>query len=151
MPKKMYLQGILLYYFIRKKSPAETHRILVENYGDNCLSETTYRDYFRCFKDNDFDVEDKEHSRAPKKFEDKELEALLHEDLCKVQAEFAESLGVDHNSFKILERIRNDTKARTLDAVRVETKRCRTASCHMWKAASMAEKKRFFASYHDRQ
>ena len=31
-----------------------------------------------------------------KKFEDKELEALLHEDSCQVQAELAESLALDH-------------------------------------------------------
>ena len=31
-----------------------------------------------------------------KKFEDEELEALLHEDSCQAQAELAESLGVDH-------------------------------------------------------
>jgi len=49
---------------------------------------------FRCSKHNDFDVEDKEHSGAPKKFEDKELQALLHEDSCLTLAEFAESLEV---------------------------------------------------------
>ena len=37
-------------------------------------------DWFGRLKNNDFDVEDKELSGAPKKFEDEELEALLHED-----------------------------------------------------------------------
>ena len=35
---------------------------------------------------------------APKKFEDKELEAILHEDSYEAQAELAESLGVDHTT-----------------------------------------------------
>ena len=70
--------------------------ILVETYDDYALSETTYRDWFRCFKNNVFDVEDKERFGAPKKFEDEELEALLHEDTCNAQVEFAVSLGVDH-------------------------------------------------------
>ena len=48
VPKKVYLQGILLHYFIQKKSAAEAHRILVEK--------TTHRDWFRHFKNNDFDV-----------------------------------------------------------------------------------------------
>ncbi|KAG5317905.1 MOS1T transposase, partial [Pseudoatta argentina] len=59
------------------KSAAEAHRILVQTYGDNALSDTTCRDWFRRFKNNDFQLEDKERSGAPKKFQDKELEQLL--------------------------------------------------------------------------
>ena len=50
---------------------------------------------------NDFDVlrmkilvEGKPRSGQPKKFEDKELEALLEEDQSQMQEELAESLGV---------------------------------------------------------
>ena len=57
VPKKVYLWGILLHYFIQKKSVAEAHRILVEIYGDHSLLKTTCRDWFRCFKNNDFDIE----------------------------------------------------------------------------------------------
>jgi len=39
-----------------KKSAAESHRILVEAYGDNALSETTCRDWFRRFNDDNFDL-----------------------------------------------------------------------------------------------
>ena len=81
------------------------------------LSETTYRDWFRGFKNNDFDVEDEKCTGTPKKFKDKELEALLHEDLCQEQGELAESLGVNHNSFEMFESIWNDSIARTLGAV----------------------------------
>ncbi|KAG5317644.1 MOS1T transposase, partial [Pseudoatta argentina] len=77
VPNKVYLRGILLHYFIQTKSAAEAHRILVQTYGDNALSDTTCRDWFRRFKNNDFQLEDKERSGAPKKFQDKELEQLL--------------------------------------------------------------------------
>ncbi|KAG5317142.1 MOS1T transposase, partial [Pseudoatta argentina] len=77
VPNKVYLRGILLHYFIQKKSAAEAHRSLVQTYGDNALSDTTCRDWFRRFKNNDFELEDKERSGAPKKFQDKELEQLL--------------------------------------------------------------------------
>jgi len=50
------------------------------------------REWFRRFKDEDFSVENKLRSGQPKKFEDKELEALLEED--QTQEEFVESLGV---------------------------------------------------------
>jgi len=78
VPKEEYLRGILLHYFIHKKSVAEAHRIL-ETYGDHALSETTCRDWFTHFKSNDFDIKDKGCSGVPKKFKDEELEALLHE------------------------------------------------------------------------
>ena len=63
-----------------QRSAAEAHRILVEAYGDNALSDTTCRDWFRRFKNNDFKLEDYEHSGAPKKFEDKALEEIFDED-----------------------------------------------------------------------
>ncbi|GBP84113.1 Mariner Mos1 transposase [Eumeta japonica] len=71
------LQGILLHYFIHKKFATEAHRILAETYGDNALSDTSCRDWFQRFKNNDFELEDKEHSGALKKFEDEKLEELL--------------------------------------------------------------------------
>ena len=91
----------LLYF---KKSAADAHRILVETYGDHALSETRNRDWFRRFKKNDFEVEDKECSSTLKKFEDETLEAFLPEDSCQVQFEFAESLGVNHTA--VLKRLK---------------------------------------------
>ena len=83
MPNKVYLRGILLHYFIQNKCAAEAHRILVETYSDNGLSDTTCGGWFRRFKNDDFKLEDKERSGAPKKFEDKELEETLDEDASK--------------------------------------------------------------------
>ncbi|KAG5320195.1 MOS1T transposase, partial [Pseudoatta argentina] len=95
VPNKVYLRGILLHYFIQKKSAAEAHRILVQTYGDNALSDTTCRDWFRRFKNNDFQLEDKERSGAPKKFQDKELEQLLDEDPSQTLSELGKILQVD--------------------------------------------------------
>ena len=58
--EKENLRGILLHYFIFKKSAVEAHRILVKTYGDYALSKTMCRDWCRSFKNNDFDVENKE-------------------------------------------------------------------------------------------
>jgi len=49
--------------------------------------------WFRRFKTDDIDVEDKERGRL-KLIEDAKLEALFDEDLCQTQEELAESLGV---------------------------------------------------------
>ena len=72
VPKKSFLRGILLHYYFMKKTAAESHRILVEVYGDHALSETTCRDWFRRFKEGGFDVEDKQRSGRRTKFEDEE-------------------------------------------------------------------------------
>jgi len=88
------------YHFIKKKSAAEAHRMLVETYGghalnNNVFSETTCRDWFGRSKNNDFDVEDKERSGVPKQFEEVELEALFHKDSSQTLAALAELLGID--------------------------------------------------------
>ncbi|KAG5307528.1 MOS1T transposase, partial [Pseudoatta argentina] len=98
VPNKVYLRGILLHYFIQKKSAAEAHRILVQTYGDNALSDTTCSDWFRRFKNNDFELEDKERSGAPKKFQDKELEQLFDEDPSQTLSELGKILQVDEST-----------------------------------------------------
>ncbi|KAG5318089.1 MOS1T transposase, partial [Pseudoatta argentina] len=98
VPNKLYLRGILLHYFILKKCAAEAHRILVQTYGDNTLLDTTCRDWFRRFKNNDFELEDKERSGAPKKFQDKELEQLLDEDPSQTLSELGKILQVDEST-----------------------------------------------------
>ncbi|KAG5323628.1 MOS1T transposase, partial [Pseudoatta argentina] len=98
VPNKVYLRGILLHYFIQKKSAAGAHRILVQTYSDNALSDTTCRDWFRRLKNNDFELEDKERSGAPKKFQDKELEQLLDEDPSQTLSELGKILQVDEST-----------------------------------------------------
>jgi len=80
---------IALLYF--KKSASEAHKILVETYRTIIC-----RDWFSLFKNNNFNVEDKERSGAAKKFE--ELKALLHKDSCQTLTELSKSLGVDHTT-----------------------------------------------------
>ncbi|KAG5322723.1 MOS1T transposase, partial [Pseudoatta argentina] len=98
VPNKVYLREILLHYFIQKKSAAEAHRILVQTYGDNALSDTTSRDWFRRFKNNDFELEDKERSGAPKKFQDKKLEQLLDEEPSQTLSELGKILQVHEST-----------------------------------------------------
>ena len=94
VPEKVFLWGVLLHYFNMKKNAAESHRILVEVYGEHALAEQTCQKWFARIKSHDFGLEDEERPGQPKKFEDEELEALLDEDGCQTQEELAESLGV---------------------------------------------------------
>ena len=84
----------MLFCFNLKKSAAESHRMFVEAYGDNALSETTCRDWFRRFNDNNFDLSDKKPENRPRKVEDCQLQAFLDEDNTQSQKMLAEQLGV---------------------------------------------------------
>ena len=87
--------------------------MLVEVYGDTVLTDKC-REWFRCFKDGDFSVE---ASLWTKKFEDKELEALLEENQSQTQEKLAESLGVTQPFQAVsvqLRAMRIDSKTRKL-------------------------------------
>jgi len=92
--KKNHMREALLFCFNLKKSAAESRRMLVETYGDNALSETIRRDWFRRFNDDNFDLSDKKRENRPRKIEDCQLQALLDEDDTQSQKMLAEQLGV---------------------------------------------------------
>ena len=99
IPKKEHVREALFFCFnLKKSAAAENYCLLVKVYGKHTLSETTCRDCFRRFKNNDFDINDKERSGQPKKFEDGELETLLQEDLCQTFKELSETLNVDEST-----------------------------------------------------
>jgi len=66
----------------------------VEAYGDNALLETTCRDWFRRFNDDNFNLSDKKHESRPRKVEDCQLQTLLDEDDTQSQKMLAKQLGV---------------------------------------------------------
>ncbi|GBO02027.1 hypothetical protein AVEN_207554-1, partial [Araneus ventricosus] len=66
VPEKEYLRIICYTTLFKKTSAAEARIILVENYANHGLSETTCRDWFRRFKNIEFVVEVKERSVGPK-------------------------------------------------------------------------------------
>jgi len=61
-------------------------------YGETAI-EKTCREWFRRFKNGDFDIEDRHDGGKEKVFKDAELEVLLYEDSCQTQEELAGSLG----------------------------------------------------------
>ena len=94
VPEKRDLRAGLLLLFHWKKTAAESHRILVEAYGEHALQERMCRKWFQRFKSGDFDLNDKERGKPPKKFEDTELQALLDADDAQSQQQLADSLNV---------------------------------------------------------
>ena len=73
VPNNRNLREVLIFFFHSKKTAAEAHRELQEVYGDAALSKTTIRDWFRCFKNGDFDVVDRPREGSPKTFKDADV------------------------------------------------------------------------------
>jgi len=82
--------------------------------GDNALSETTCRDWFRRFNDDNFDLNDKKRENRPRKVKDCQLQALLDEDDTQSQKMLAEQLGVSQAAISMriyaMEKVQNIRK-----------------------------------------
>ena len=70
VPNNRHLREVFFFFFHLKKTAAEAHRELQKVYGNAPLSETMSRDWFRRFKDGDFDVDDRLLEGRPKIVED---------------------------------------------------------------------------------
>ena len=46
VPEIVFLRGVLLHYFNMKKTATESHRILVEVYGEHGLAQRTCQKWF---------------------------------------------------------------------------------------------------------
>ena len=101
VPTNYDLRTSLLFCYQLKKTAAESHRMLVEAYGEHALGETQCKEWFRKFRSGNFDVRNEERGRPPKKFEDAELQALLDEDDGQTQQQLAEQLGVTQQTISL--------------------------------------------------
>lgn len=97
-PTKQHLREVLLHYYILKQSAGETHRMLLDIYGDHAPSSTTCKEWFRRFQSGDYDVSDREREEAPKKFQDAQLQDLLKGDPSRTLKDFSNELNVDRST-----------------------------------------------------
>ena len=58
VPENVFLRGVLLHYINMKKTAAESHRILVEVYGEHALAKRTCQKWFARFKSGVLGLED---------------------------------------------------------------------------------------------
>ena len=72
VPNNRHLWKVLICFFHLKKTEAEAHRELQKVYGDAALSGSG-SDWFRRFKDGDFDVDDRPREGRPKIFEEADI------------------------------------------------------------------------------
>ena len=147
VPNSHHLREVLLHYFISKKTAAESNRILVKVYGEDALSETTCRDWFRRFKSGDFDLINKDRGKPPKKFENAELQALLDEDSTQTLKQLAKALWVDQGTIsRRLHAIGKIQKEEKWVSYELKEKHWK-AKNHLWNFVWSLQKKVIFASH----
>jgi len=98
VPGNYDLRTALIFYYHLKKA-AESHRMLVEAYGEHALGTSQCFEWFKKFKSGDFDVRNEKRGKPPKKFEDSELQALL--DDAQTQQQLADQLNVTREDVSI--------------------------------------------------
>ena len=113
VPSKSHLRHSLIFLFHQKKKVVETHRLLVETYGELAPVIRTCETWFRQFKSGDFDLTDNEHPGVAKKFEDEELQALLNEDPTQSQQQLAQTLNVTRGA--IFQRLKPWEKSKSME------------------------------------
>ncbi|GJQ83281.1 hypothetical protein Trydic_g8873 [Trypoxylus dichotomus] len=94
-----------------KKFATEAYRMLSNTYVEIAISERACSEWFKRFKNGDFNIEYRHGAERGKVFTHTELEALLHKDSCQTQEELAATLGVTQQAIsrrlKAMETFRN--------------------------------------------
>lgn len=93
VPGKDFDEEVLLPSF-KKKTSAESYRLLVKVYSERALTQKTCERWLKHFKSGDFHVKDKKRLGQLKKFQDADLQALLDEDSTQILKQLTEALNV---------------------------------------------------------
>ena len=77
------LRTALVFCYHLKKTAAESHRMLVQAYGEHALGKTQCFEWFKKFKSGNFDVRNEDRGKPPKKFEDWDQKDVIYYELLK--------------------------------------------------------------------
>ena len=83
MPTNYDLRTTLVFCYHLKKTAAESHRMLIEVYGEHALGKTLCFEWFKKFKSDNFDVRNEDRGKPPKKFEDWDQKGVIYYKLLK--------------------------------------------------------------------
>ena len=101
VPGNYDLRTALIFNIDLKKTAAESHRMLVEAYGEHAFGKSQCFEWFKKFRSGNFDARNEDRGRPPKKFRDSELRASLDEDDAQTQQQLADQLNVTRAAVSI--------------------------------------------------
>ena len=77
------LRTELVFCYHIKKTAAESHRMLVEAYGEHALGKTQSFEWFKKFRSGNLDVRNEDRGKPTKKFEDWDQKGVIDYELLK--------------------------------------------------------------------
>ena len=83
VPTNYDLRTARVFCYHLKKTAAESHRMLVEAYGEHALGKTQCFEWFKKSKNGNFDVKSEDRGKPPKKFEDWDQKGVIYYELLK--------------------------------------------------------------------
>ena len=83
VPTNYDLRTALVFCYHLKKTAAESHRMLVEAYGEHALGKTQCFEWFKKFKRGNFYVRNEDRGKPLKKFEDWDQKGVIYYELLK--------------------------------------------------------------------
>ena len=99
-PNKIHIGHCMLFLFNQGKTTTETMDQITRTYGDGVISYATVKNWFKRFRNGEYDLEDKERSGRPKETEDEALQNLLDEDCTQTTRELADKLEVNQSTIQ---------------------------------------------------
>ena len=83
VPTNYDLWTTLVFCYYLKKTAAESHRMLVEAYGEHALGKTQCFEWFKKFKSGNFDMRNEDRGKLPKKLKDWDQKGVIYYELLK--------------------------------------------------------------------
>ena len=88
----------MLFLFNLGKNTTEANQLMCETYGENAVSISTIKKWFKKFGEDDFDLNDKARSGRQQETKNVALQELLDEDATQSTCVLAKRLQVDQST-----------------------------------------------------
>lgn len=95
---KEYIRGLLLYDFKSGESAVASSRRINAAFGEGTVSKRTAQDWFKRFRDGDFNLKDSVRSGRASEFDNERLCQLVKSNPRQTTRELAQVLGVHHST-----------------------------------------------------
>lgn len=96
--EKIHFRHIMLFYFRKGKSAAQTVNKICSVYGDDAVGESTVRKWFARFRTGNFELEDAKRSGRPSTVDDEQIQQLVTDNPHYTTRDIAKTLGISQTS-----------------------------------------------------
>lgn len=96
--QKIHFRHLMIFYFRKGKSAAQTVNKICSVYGDDAVGESTVRKWFARFRTGNFELEDVKRTGRPSTVDDDQIQQLVTVNPHSTTRDIANTLGISHTS-----------------------------------------------------